>query len=193
MQHRIKTGLIGVGLGLTLAWGMGSAQPGAPAPQPDLERVERELALLHGGLFRDGSMLPEDPARSIEQMLEDQGRALERLQSRLAGLDTRQLDVIQQRLADFERSMSGLDTSGVGRIDSEVQQMRRSMDELSRTVEGLERDELPKIQRTLDDLQRTAERGGDRSADSLKSELRDLKYALQNVQRTVESIERKIP
>lgn len=215
----ISSGLIGLGAGgVVLALGAGTVQVAGPSPsmvhptgaqtgsvqsgasqsgvlQPGglpTDPVLRELALLKGGVFREGSKLPTDRSASIEQMLEQQGELLSRLSVRLSMLDDTRLEAIERRLASFERTLDDLDTSEIDDVQREMGNMRRTLDAVARDVGNLPRADLSSIDRSLSDIRRrldqasTADGGDDRG-------LREIQSTLRSIEGQLRSIERKLP
>lgn len=195
MRHHTRSVTAGLVLGLALTWGLGSVQPepdAQPAPPP-ADPVQRELALIGGGLFREQSALPTDPEKSIEQMLDAQSAAIARLETRLAAMTPANLDALERRLASFEKSLRALDAPDLSALEREVGEIRRSIGDLDRRVADVPRSDLGELARTVQELERRFGLQTQRSFASMEMELRDARTSIRSLEDRVRTLERRIP
>ncbi|KAA0215300.1 MAG: hypothetical protein DYG94_04590 [Leptolyngbya sp. PLA3] len=195
MKRMMQAGGIGAGVaGLMLALGTGAVRPKADhrLEAGPADPVLRELGLIKGGLFCEGSRLPSDRASSMEQMLDQQGEILARLSARLSTLDHARLEAIERRLASFERTLDNLDTSEIDDLEREIGSMRRTLDAVARDVSNLPRVDLSGIHRTLEDIRRQVSQAGG-SGGSGERVLGQVQSTLRSIESQLRSIERKLP
>lgn len=201
MRQSIRSGIIGAGVaGVVLALGTGALQPVREAESPrrpeagPTDPALRELALIRGGLFRDGSKLVTDRAGSIEQMLERQNEMLSLLSARVSTLDNTRLEAIERRLASFERTLDDLDTSEIDDLQRDLGAMRRTLDTVARDVGNTPRaSDLSSIDRSLDDIRRRLSSQSSSSGNSSDRELSQIQSTLRSIESQLRSIERKLP
>lgn len=205
MKQAIRSGVIGAGVGaVVLALGAGVLQPGQADQRLEAgpggvealpgDPVLRELALIRGGLFRDGSKIGTDRAGSIEQMIERQNEMLSLLSARLSTLDNLRLEAIERRLASFERTLDDLDTSEIDDLQRDLGSMRRTLDAVARDVGNMPRSaDLSSINRSLDDIRRRLSSPTSSSGGASERDVSQIQSTLRSIESQLRSIERKLP
>ncbi|USN98025.1 MAG: hypothetical protein H6810_07485 [Phycisphaeraceae bacterium] len=190
MTRSPRGALLGFIGGVSVFALLGATQPESPDRPLPGDPVLRELVLLDAGLFREGSELPHNPRKSLEQLIAAQTDAITKLDSRLAMLDPNRLDEIDDRLSSLERTLGTLDTSGVGQIERGITDLQRTVDQLARDVGGMGRTDLSSLQRSLDDVLREVRR---RPSGDAESGIRDIKSTLRSIENDIRAIERRLP
>lgn len=192
MNSHVHSGFAGFAAGavLTVSLGLGIPQPGQSQPTSlPTDPVHRDVTLISRGLFRADSKLPSDPSQSLEQHLDEQVEAIDRLSSRLAMLDSGRLDAIERRIASFERSLNGLDVGDIRDLGNRFDNLDRSVQSVSRAIDRIPQPDLTSLQRTLDDLRRAF---GQLGAGSSDNQYREIQSTLRSIESQLRSIERQL-
>lgn len=204
VKQQLWAAAAGMIVGLGLASGLGSGQAERPdeprlagdqpeAPQLPAHPTERELALIRGGLFREGSTLLLDPGQSIEQMLVDQARAIARLEGRLAAAPPAGAGALERRVADLELAVGEAGVPELGGLAGEVRDLERTVAALERRVGEAPGSDLAQLGWKVRELERRLDLGGARAESTAGRELRALQASVRRLEDRVRALERGEP
>jgi polyhydroxyalkanoate synthesis regulator phasin len=181
------TVVVWFGLGVAFSVAMGAMQPGDGAVT-----LEQRVMRIESGLFRRGSVLPTDPNRSMEQMLEEQSARIGRLERTVGAIDDSTLDRIETQVEALDGAIARLGSAGVSELSASVESLRRKMEDVERALGGRTSGPMYEIDRSLRDIRRMLDDPGSSGRDTGARRLDAIERQLDDLERQLDRIERKL-
>jgi hypothetical protein len=170
-----------VGGAVALSFGL-AAQPANRQADEVMSRLDR----LEKAVLKPESALPEDPDRSIEQMLEDVLAATGRIETQIGLLDDAKLDELSRRVRVIYDSLLNVKIARLVDIEIRLRDMERQFERLGPAGR------LEDVVRQIDDLERQVQIDMQRASDDNRRAIDDATRELRRLDTRLTRVEAKI-